>query len=39
MSQRNARLDYYLILAARFTRLTRSERLAFPAVASAADQP
>ena len=39
MSQENARFDDYLILAARLTRLARSERLAFPAVARAADQP
>jgi hypothetical protein len=37
MSQENARLGDYLILAARLTRPARRERLAFPVVAGFAD--
>jgi hypothetical protein len=37
MSQENARLDDYLILAARLTQPVSSERLAAPAVAGFAD--
>jgi hypothetical protein len=39
MSQENARLDDYLILAARLTRPAPSEKLALPAVAGFADLP
>jgi hypothetical protein len=39
MSQENARLGDYLILAARLTRPAQSEKLAIPAVAGFADQP
>jgi hypothetical protein len=39
MSEENARLDDYLILASRLTRTARSERVGLPAVAGFADQP
>jgi hypothetical protein len=39
MSQENVRPSDYLILAARLTGPTPSERLALPAVAGFADQP